>query len=150
MLVCLTVKGEDGGGTIKKTHKFFQACCYIFLNCEVDRCRQLCEHLPIKWKLSYRDGCTLLLWRYRFHNHFFHNHFSSERPEDILFLETSASKKSCSAHCQTLGEVPGLFKFPFVTSGEIKISMVVLWWLNNIQKKHLVSFLTLHTESKHW
>lgn len=38
MLVCLTIKGEDGGGTVKTT--FFQACCYIFLSCEVDRYRQ--------------------------------------------------------------------------------------------------------------
>lgn len=54
---------------------------------------------------------------------FFHNHFSSERREDIVLLETSA-RKSCTTHCQTLGEVPDLFKSPFFMFGEIKFSIV--------------------------
>lgn len=112
-------------------NNFFQACCYIFLSCEVDRCRQPVDLADSSVNIYLSNGSCLTVMGACFYFEdadfaiiFSHNHFSSERPEDILLLETSASK-SGTTHCQTLGEVPGLFKSPFAMCGEIKF----LWYI---------------------
>lgn len=108
-----------------KKNTFFQACCYIFLSCEVDNCE-----VDSSVNIYLSNGSCLIEMGARFYFEdgdftiiFFHNHFSSERPEDIVLLETSASK-ICTTHCQTLGEVHGLFKSPFLMFEEIKFSIV--------------------------
>lgn len=131
--MCLAIKGEDGGVTVKTT--FFQACCYIFLSCEVDRCRQPVDLADSSVNIYLSNGSCLTEMGARFYFEdadlaiiFSHNHFSAERPEDILLLETSASK-SGATHCQTLGEVLDLFKPLFVMFGEIKfLWYIVLGW----------------------
>lgn len=94
--LCTSQEKEKMEMAYKKKNNFFQACCYIFLSCEVDSCE-----VDSSVNIYLSNGSCLIemgirfyFEKCRFHNHFFSTIISHQRDPRILCCERQVRVKS--------------------------------------------------------